>query len=171
VLFICATRLRKTFTLSQYNNHFYNLATIIVERVSGIPFFEFARDHLFRAIGFKHTTFYSSEIKASGRVSEGFWRHGETNSSKGTIQTTEVWDKLDLRATGAGCVLASGDDVVRIPSSDQTKFLTASIGSVASDAAESWQEPANGQAGHPRRGPGQDLVGDIGDGARTSDRP
>jgi len=101
---------RLSFT--QYNNHFYNLAAIVVERVSGIPFFDFAREHLFKAIGFEHTSFYSQEIAESGQVTEGFWRHGETNSSKGTIQATNVLNKLDLRATGAASVLASGDDVV-----------------------------------------------------------
>jgi len=155
----------------QYNNHFYNLATIIVERVSGISFFKFAQDHLFKAIGFKHTAFFSPELKASGRVSEGFWVHGETNSSKGTIQATEVWDKLDLRVPGAGCVLASGEDMVRTLLSSLIESLTTYVGFVASDSVGQWQEPADWQAGHSCRGPRQDLVRNLGDSSRKPNCP
>ncbi|KAH7101699.1 beta-lactamase/transpeptidase-like protein [Auriculariales sp. MPI-PUGE-AT-0066] len=96
----------------QYNNHMYNIAAALVERVSEVPFFEFAKKHLFEAIGFNDTTFYSQEVIDSGRVSEGFIKHGETVKNNGTLLSLWPWSKLDLRGPGAGCILMTAEDVV-----------------------------------------------------------
>ena len=97
----------------QYNNHMYNIAASLVRRITGSSFFDFAREHLFEAIGFKNTRFYSRELVASGRVSEGFIKFNETSNSAGTLLAVEPWEDMDLWVPGAGCILSNADNLVR----------------------------------------------------------
>ncbi|KAH7104837.1 beta-lactamase/transpeptidase-like protein [Auriculariales sp. MPI-PUGE-AT-0066] len=85
----------------QYNNHMYDMATTLLERVTGVPFFDFVRNNIFEA----------AELVDSGRVTEGFIKDGVTVNSTGTTYATYPFDRDELRGPGSGCILASMDDM------------------------------------------------------------
>lgn len=50
----------------------YITASLIVKRLSGIPYPDFVRDHIFAPLGLSSTTFNITAAKASGHLAEGF---------------------------------------------------------------------------------------------------
>ncbi|KAH7100785.1 beta-lactamase/transpeptidase-like protein [Auriculariales sp. MPI-PUGE-AT-0066] len=96
----------------QYNNHMYNIAATLVERLSGIPFFDFVKNNIFEKAGFEDTHYYSPDIAASGRVTEGFCKFNESASGNGTLIATTLMEKLDVKVHGAGAAITNVEDIV-----------------------------------------------------------
>ncbi|KZV81718.1 beta-lactamase/transpeptidase-like protein [Exidia glandulosa HHB12029] len=92
----------------QYNNHMFNIGASLVGDLTATRFEDFVKENVFDAIGFTRTTYNVQEAIDNGRLSEGFWRTGESPTSEGKVYAGYV----DVAThVGAGGILSSANDL------------------------------------------------------------
>ncbi len=86
-----------------YSNTNFNLLGLVVERVSGKPFWQFLEERLFRPLGMDSTRYNDHGKVVAGRADGYFWREGEW-----TRRDLPVWD-----VGAAGALLSSASDLAK----------------------------------------------------------
>ncbi len=86
-----------------YSNPNFNLAGLIVEQLSGKPYYDYMAEEVFARAAMTRTTFYSEEVEASGNYALGL--------DGGSIVPLDQWDIPGLAP--AGTAFSTPTDMVR----------------------------------------------------------
>lgn len=94
-------------TFYNYSNPNFNLAGLVVERASGLPYRQYMENRVFAAAGLTNTTFDPAAVVARGNASDGHW-------DDGTEETIFAPDGYDNGAYApAGYAYSTAGDLVR----------------------------------------------------------
>lgn len=120
-----STELRESW---QYNNQHYIALSHIVLTLTGTPFHEYVKEHVFDPLGMRSTTYNSTTAYLTGQRTNGFTRDGRNvtrcaerwalgseldHSCVGEAKAFDWWTKSDgIYEAGAGGIVMSGHDMV-----------------------------------------------------------
>ena len=90
-----------------YSNPCFVIASAVIERIVGQPFYQYVRENIFRPIGMGRTTFLTSDLAGMSNVTRLY-----SNNKKG--ETLPVLEWPDARVFGAsGGIKSTANDLVK----------------------------------------------------------
>jgi len=113
----CASELRKEW---RYNNEHYIVLAHIILTLTGIPYADWVRKHIFEPIGMDSATNDSHDAARTGRRTDGFVRSGLDRRQKGSMGIARGigwWTESDgMWCLGPGGIAMSAKDGVSLDS-------------------------------------------------------
>jgi CubicO group peptidase (beta-lactamase class C family) len=110
-------------TSRQYSNGGYIVLGLIIEKVSGQPYFDYVRDHIYKIAGMGNTTHLEADVPTEN-VASGYTNNWGENDHPGEPKRNNIYTR-PARGSSAGGGYSTIDDLLKLVVALKTNKLSA----------------------------------------------